>query len=78
MSGVLADKVVALKGGPWPTEMGDQNLVKLPLGFDGKGLVVSKKKIGNLEFLLPSKEVLVTGSVKATGEDVVVSCRKTN
>jgi hypothetical protein len=45
-------------------------------GLDGKGLVVSKKKIRNLEFFLPSKEVLVTGSVKAAGEDVVVPCRK--
>jgi hypothetical protein len=47
--------------------------VKLPLGFDGKGLVVSKKKIRNLEFLLPSKEVLVTGSVKAAGKQGIVA-----
>ena len=73
MSGVLADKVVSLKGGPGPAEMGDQNLVKLPLGFDGKGLVISKKKIRNLEFFLPSKEVLVTGSVKAASEDSIIS-----
>jgi hypothetical protein len=50
--------------------------VKLPLGFDGRGLVVSKKKIRNLEFLLPSKEIFVTGSVKAPRKDMVVSCRK--
>jgi hypothetical protein len=47
--------------------------VKLPVGFDGKGLVVSKKKIRNLEFLLPSKEMFVTGSVKAASEDSIIS-----
>ena len=57
----------------YDSNMGNQNLVKLPLGFDGKGLVVSKKKIRNLEFLLPSKEVLVTGSVKAAGKQGIVA-----
>jgi hypothetical protein len=50
--------------------------VKTPLGLNGKGLVVGKKKIRNLEFFLPSKEMFITGSIKPARKDCVVYRRK--
>jgi len=57
----------------YDSNMGNQNLLKLPLGLDGKCLDISEKKIGNLDFFLSSKEVFIAGSVKAAGKQGIVA-----